>query len=372
MNNQKNIFIICAVLLFFVSADQVTGSGKPKKTINKWNMSLSLSSVYDNNVLRNSEKYLQRFRDNEDEGRFHINRYDDLIMQYEARISYSEKIFGKRSSIFSVSADHNSFSYNSVKTWSNLSIGLQQFISAPTSFNISYSYLPDYYIKHYRDFDWINVLGYTPETFKPMSFSKNDFSFWLQHNFISATRARIYFSYMKYYYNQHFTEYDSDNLLYGLRLFHSFNKNITADAGYRYITSDAKGYDSPGETKIISDDGDASYNEHTYYAGVEIQLPKAFNLKNNLGLSAQYSLRNYTTHKTGEEDRVHSGRFDNYYSFTIAYNIAVVKNISLSAFFRRVSRNSDTDISANSEYLSDEKDYSQNLLGLSFQYKFNF
>jgi hypothetical protein len=350
----------------------VYGSGKPKKKVNKWNMNLSLSSVYDNNVLRNSEKYLQRFRDNEDEGRFHITRYDDLIMKYEARISFTEKIIGNRTSIFSAFADHNSFSYNSVKTWSNIGLSLQQFVSTPLSFNVSYSYIPDYYIKHYRDFDWINVLGYTPATFKPMSFSKNDLSLWLQYNIIASTKARIYFSYLNYHYNQHFTEYDSENLLYGLRLFHNFNKNITADAGYRYITSDAKGYDSPGETKLISDDGDASYNEHNYFGGIEVQLPKAFNLKNNIGLSAQYSLRNYTTHKTGEEDRVHSGRFDNYLSFTISYNIELVKNISLSAFFRRINRESDTDIEANREYLSDEKDYSQNLLGLSFIYKFNF
>jgi hypothetical protein len=371
MQNSKLIFFLTA-LIFLSFTVLISAADKPKKKAFPWNLSLSLSSYYDSNILKNSDEYIERFKNNEDEGRFHINRYDDLVMDYDLRFAYSHKLIKNLNSIFTASADYSSYSFNTIKSWSSYSFSLQQFLAAPTSIMFSYSYIPDFYVKHYRDNDWVQVLGVTPETFQPYSFSKNEFSVWLQHSFLSDTRARFYFSYMSYYHNEHFTEYDCDNLLYGFRVFHDFNKKISADAGYRFISSDAKGFDEPGESKGSSDDADASNNEHLFSAGITFQMPPVFKLDNTLQLSGQYSRRNYTTPVSRTLDVYHAGRSDNSYNLEIDYSIAVLRNFSISAFFNYVTRITETSIDQNQAFLTAEKDFSQNLIGLNFNYTFTF
>jgi hypothetical protein len=360
------IHIILASTAFISAADQ------PKKKTFPWNLDLALSSYYDSNILKNSDEYIDRFKNNEDEGRFHINRYDDFVMDYDLRFSYTHKLINKLNSIFSASADYSAYSFNTIKSWSSYSFGLQQYLAAPTSIMLSYSYIPDFYVKHYRDNDWVQSIGFAPESFQPYSFSKNEYSLWLQHSFLSDTRARFYFSYMNYYHNEHFTEYDCDNLLYGFRVFHDFNKKISADAGYRFITSDAQGFDEPGESKGTSNDADASNNEHLFSAGVTFQLPLVFNLNNSLQLIGQYSRRNYTTPESRTLDVYHAGRSDNSYNFEFIYTADVLRNFSISVFYRYVSRITETSIDQNQAFLTAEKDFSQNLIGLNFNYTFTF
>jgi hypothetical protein len=177
---------------------------------------------------------------------------------------------------------------------------------------------------------------------------------------------------MKYYYNEHYTEYDSDNMMYGLRLFHDFSKTISADAGYRYITSDAKGYDESFETKENSDDVDATYYEHVFFAGVDFKLPRLLKLSNTVSVSGQYSKRIYETDHYAELDPLHAGRSDNNYRISLNYDVDVLSNFSAGLFCTWMSRDTNTEFEPNKEYISDEKDYNQYQLGLNFNYKFQF
>jgi hypothetical protein len=344
----------------------------PKKKTRYWNIDLSISPLYDNNILKYSDKYIERFLNREDEGRFHIHSLDDLVMDYSLEISYSKNIVKKHKSIFSASIDYTSYSYNPVKSWASFEFALRQAVTKKTSFWLAYSHIPKYYINHFRDDDWIAVYGFTPETFQPYDYAKNDLDFWIQQNIFSSTRARLYFSYTQYRLNEHFTEYDSDNLLLGIGLFHSLTKRINVNGSYKFVYSKAKGYDEVGETIGTSDDVDATYDEHIFSAGVGFQLPKIFKLKTNVNLYAQYSRKLYTTNHFGENDPLHAGRYDDYFRIGLDYNIKVLSNISLTAFLNWNMRNSQTTFQPNDEYVSDEKDYSQYQAGITFNYEFKF
>lgn len=203
-----SIRFLVLLILIITFNNPVTAQKKTVKASKKWTIELSVKSGYDNNALRYSDKYLQRFKNNEDEGRFHIKKYDDLVMDYTARISYSDRFIKNMLSVFSARIDYNQYTFNTIKTWYQLDLMYQQYITQKTSLMFSYSYIPEFYVAHFRDNDWVKIYGYTPITFQPFTFSKNDFSFWMQHNFNTNTRVRVYFSLMKYYYNNHFTEYD--------------------------------------------------------------------------------------------------------------------------------------------------------------------
>lgn len=363
--------IIAIALMFNFCFNYTLYAQKQTKQKNKYiSGEFSFRSFYDNNALKYSDKYLDRFKNNQDAGRFHINTYDDLILDYSAKISYSDNLIRNLRTIFSISIDYNQYSSNSIKSWMLYDFGWQQSVSEKTSFMFSYSYLPDFYISHFRDDDWTEIYGFTPETFQPYSFSKYDYDLWIQHIFSSAIKSRFYFSFSKYFYNKHFTEYDSDNYMFGAKLYADVTKKLSFDAGYRCTFSDAIGFDEFNETKNSSDDNDATYYEHILSFGTDYMLPDIFKVNNSISFSAEFGFRNYNTEKSADEDPLHAGRGDISYRLNAAYNVDIYKNISTGLFASYIFRNADTDIDQNKIFVSDEKDYSQFQIGLNFNYKF--
>lgn len=366
----NRIILLVTLICFFTHPIQA--QQKKINTSKKWAVELSLKSGYDNNALRYSEKYLQRFKNNEDEGRFHIKKYDDIVFDYTARITYSNRFFKNLLSVLSARVDYNQYTFNPIKTWYQFDLMYQQYFTQKTSLMFSYSYLPEFYISHFRDNDWVNLYGYVPSTFQPFTYSKNDFSIWLQHNFSASTKVRVYCSLTNYYYNKHFTEYDSDNYMAGARIFHDVSSKVSVDAGYKFLRSNAKGYDEPGESKLSSDDADATYNEHNILFGLSYQMPKLFRLKNKLNLSFDIYRRYYLTDKTVQEDQLHSGRNDINYRIGVKYDFDLLNNLNVGLYMNYAYRDAEGSNVLNNEFISDEKDYNQTQIGVSVYYKFQF
>lgn len=385
-HNSGIIFVLCFTLFFSfivneeIFAQKKTSKKTTKKTVQKttkkkenWTVNLSINPFYDSNVLKYSEKYIERFKNLEDEGRFHINRYDDLAVNYSAEISYVTEIFGKQKTILAAGLDTYHYTFNTINTWRSFNISLRQNVAAATSFQLSYSYIPRFYVRHFRDDDWVTYYGYTPVTFQPYVFSKDDISLWVQQTAPwKSTRARFFFSYSKYFLNSAYTEYDSDDFLFGIRFYQSLTKSLDVNAGYYYSFSDAKGFDEPHETKENSDDSDASNYDHTYRAGFDLKLPKVFSLTNSLSVLAQYQRTFFSTDNYVELDLLHAGRYDYNYRVSVNYKLNVFNNLALTAYYNWTKRESGSPLDINNEYISDEKDYIQYRLGLSVNYQFKF
>ena len=367
------LLICCLFLILNLNNDLYGQKKKTEKKADKWALSLSLKPYYDSNILKYSEKYIDRFKNGEDEGRFHIETTDDLVWGYSIGLTYTDEIIGNLKTILGAGYDSDAYTYNSIKTWLTYNIFLRQYITASTSFSASYSYLPSFYVRHFRDEDWVKYYGNTPETFRPYLFSKDDFSFWVQHIFDwKTTRARLYFTYDKYYLDESNTEYDSNDYMYGFRIYQALFKNLDFNFGYFYTTSDAKGYDELNEIKVNSDDSDATNFEHAYFAGFDYVLPKVFSRNNDISIDAQYLRAFYTTDHYLELDPLHAGRYDYNYRVYVNYNIDILENFSATAFYHWFGRESSTSAEANSEYVSNEKDYTQYRIGINFNYIIQF
>jgi len=366
-------FILFAAIIFLIPARGIFAGENPVKDKKRFTVSLSFSPFYDSNILKYSEKYIERFRNLEDKGRFHIQTTDDLVFGYSLGISFTGEIIGKLKTSVGAGYDSDAYAYNSIKTWSKYNIFFRQNINNSTSFYLSYSYLPEFYVRHFRDEDWVRYYGYAPDTFRPYVFSKDDFSFWAQHLFSwKTTRVRAYFSYMRYFLDESNTEYDSNDFLYGFRIFQAATDYLDVNFGYSYITSDAKGFDEPAETREISDDSDATNYEHVYIAGFDLKLPAIFSLKNIFSVDVQYQRAFYTTDNYIEMDPLHAGRYDYNYRVFVNYNWDIFKNFSLTAFYHWMGRESGSPSDINKEYISDEKDYTQYRAGISFNYLIRF
>lgn len=363
----------CVILISLLTAFEVSAQSKQNKKADKWALTLSINPYYDSNILKYSDKYIQRFKNREDPGRFHIDRIDDLAIGYSAGLNFSDKFIGKLNTTLGAGYDTDAYTYNSVKNWATFNMFFRQQITTSTSAQFSYSYVPEFYVRHFRDEDWVYYYGYTEMTYKPYTFSKDDFGFWV-HQIMPwrTTRARFYFDYSRYFLNESNTEYDSHDYMFGFRIYQTLMENFQISFGYLYTTSDAKGYDEPTETKGMSDDSDASNYEHTYNAGFQWNLPRVFNRGNSISTDFQYQRTFFTTDNFVELDPLHVGRYDYNYRIFINYDIILIDKLSATFYYNWYGRDASSPSDYNKEYISDEKDYTQYRLGVTFNYLFTF
>jgi hypothetical protein len=364
--------MILLLLIFLLSGHQVSAQKKPAKKEDHFEAQVSFATLYDNNILKYSDKYLDRFMNNQDTGRFHINSYDDILLYQSADLSATYRIIKKLKSKFNVNFFSYEYMFNNIKNWYFVGLGYQQYITKKASFKLYYTYIPHYYVRHFRDEDWVDVYGYTPETFVQFAYAKDNYGFWIQNTFLKNTRIRLAVDYLKYYHNKHYTEYDCKNYIVGASLYQPVNEKVRLEFGYEYEYSDAKGYDQTGETKETANDADATYKEYGFAFGANWELPKIKKTEHDVDFKLGYQKRYYLSEHYLEEDREHAGRIDDNVQLVAAYHVVLNKSFELSAYYRYYMRNSHSDNVINQAYLSGEKDYRQSQFGLQLTYDIKF
>jgi hypothetical protein len=184
----------------------------------------------------------------------------------------------------------------------------------------------------------------------------------VQYALFPSTRVRLVLSYDRYFYNEHFTEYDCANTMAGVEVTHSFHKNVKVNAAYEFTASRGDG----------TADMNPSEDEDTYVLGAEYTLPKVFGRSNSLGVEGEYARRYFTSTHFLELDINHAGRRDDDYRFSASYTVELMDNFGLALRYAWHKRTSTTTALANAEYLADEKDYVQYEFGLELKYSLNF
>ncbi|GMR24973.1 MAG: hypothetical protein BMS9Abin39_0246 [Ignavibacteria bacterium] len=341
--------------------------GSDKNKVQTWKFQYSLTTVYDNNILKYSDKYLDRFVNNLDPGRFRINSTGDISILNSLYISRTMYLFGKVKSIPSIELRYKNYSDNSVKNFWGFGVGWRQYLTKSTSFKIRYYNIPSFYVRNYRDEDLTKVIGYTPASFRPFEFSKSDLSLWFRNYFYKRTQTTFYISYFWYKHSPDYTEYDSKNFLVGFKLRQRLTKQLNAHMGYNYVLSNANGFDEPGETKELSNDVDASFGQHIFYLGMELKMPNIFFERNSLRITGYFSKRFYSTTRSAIIDPLHSGRVDNVVNLEGIYKIYLTKYLEVAGFVVWNLRDSNTKLPFNGITVSNEKNYSQNIFGLRFR-----
>ena len=371
---KKGCFLVrlIALIFFLLYFNRINAQTKKDKGFQFLKVELGIGSIYNDNILKYSNYYLTKFKNKEDEGRFHINTSDGLVLEQSIKLSSTFLFLGKNKTILEGSFARHSYINNNIKTWSQLDFGLQQQITKRLIINISYSYLPKFYVRHYRDDDWVAIYGYVPETFQPFEFSKNEYGFWIQNSFFKSkqTRLRLSFDYGTYFYNQHFTEYDCNNSNYGINLYQTVKKKLRFEIGYQFVISNAKGFDGIQENKDNSDDSDPSYKTDEYSGAIKWLIPQLYYKPHNIVVDFEYKRSCYTTKHYLENDRIHAGRFDDMYKIGINYEVRLSEPLTVSGYYKWYKQDSDTRAKENKELVSQEKDYTQQQFGIKFTYIF--
>ncbi len=368
------LFLLLLALTVLLPAGGAFGQEKKKKKkkTKYFELRVGLAMVYDDNILKYSEKYLNRFMNGEDEGRFHIETYDDLIINPSLEVICRPKIFKKAKTRINASISPKIYAVNNIKDWLYWGVGFQQYITKSASIKILYSYIPDFYVRHFRDDQMIPIYGYTPESFTPYAFSKDNYGIYAQNTFFKGTRIRLSLYHARYYHNKYYTEYDSKDWLYGINLYQRIHKNFRLDFAYQYVTSDAKGYDASIDTPETTTGPDATFAEDRFTIGFVWKLPKLAKRSNNLDVDFLLLNRYYSSPYSPLVDKLHAGRYDKNYRIYATYNITLKKYLKLSLFYNWLMRDTDTKALINSDYVSSEKDYHENKIGFKLVYSLKF
>jgi hypothetical protein len=322
-------------------------------------LELGISTVYDNNILRYSDKYITRYGHGEDPGRFHISGLDDMVFVTSIKASATAKILRSLNTTGTIDLRQRSYMHNNIKDWSYLAFSLRQDLSKKFSAQIGYSYIPAFYVRHFRDDDWAKIYGYRdPVGFQPFGFQKDEVSGWLQYSLLTATRVRVGIGYGRYFYNEHFTEYDCANTSFTFTVFQALpgNVRVTGEFDAVYSRGDGTTFMNP------------SYDQNVYGLDVVFPLPNVLRRANALTVSGEYSRSCFTSTHFAELDPNHAGREDRSYRFSTAYSVALVRNFSVGLAYAWQRREVRTGAVINAQYLSEEKDFHQFQFALDVKY----
>jgi len=362
------LFILLLLLSGTLPETAAQNSKKSKRILRQVELEYQGGLLYDNNILKYSNKYLNRFKNQEDEGRFHIKTYDDLIINQSLKVTSDIRIFNKYKSKINLEISRQQYLNNDIRSINEWDAGIEQLLPKRMVVKVFFSDIPHFYVRHYRDKEWVAIYGYTPETFQPFSFRKNELGMYVQKGLFKNTRLRLTFTGSRYFHNEHYTEYDCTNYLAGLTLFQPIGKKFRTTLSFQTIASEAKGYDASYETAETSEGPDASYTENRFNASITRDLPRIRKINHSLELEGGYWYRTYSSAYSAVSDPLHAGRTDHTFRLFFTYSVRLQNRLKMALLFNSYSRLTETNITENEEFVADEKDYRQVQYGIKLTY----
>ncbi len=301
--------------IYFFSIFSIMKSGTPLE------YKVSITSGYDNNVMRFSENEFKRAAsDTVILGE--AKTFDSYITK--AKIT-AEKVFViSNSKLIKINGVYTLSDFRAIpekKYWSG---GIDAVYRWGSYKNIRYTlrHLDNFYLRHYVDRD------ISATSLAPCLFTDRDQTINLSHRLSKNSWFNISSGYLQRYYARPFTEFDLDiiyfkgKINYRLKNFGSFS--IQVNRGYA---------DNISFTPNLRPSSfDRSY--HTTEWFLPLKINKKLNFIKEIGVSARLEIREYEAEDS--EDPLHSGRshLDSKYDLWIKKRINEDFNFTLSSRFR--------------------------------------
>jgi hypothetical protein len=377
---KPNTFVIrnLLILLFIgwavrmgAQTDSGTLVSKKRRTLKpEYSAIIGLKTMYNDNLLEYSDYFIEKFVTREDSGRFHINTYDALLIKPSFLFTISLPLFKKKpTQLWGYAAHTFTIRNNKRGDFSSYSFGLNQTISPAIQAELSYSYLPFFYLFHMRDRDYTDLMGFTPETFMPLTYSKNKYEAGVSYKWktikLNFTGLRS-----QYFFNAYFTEFDAIEQGYRVNISSRFFKQkLSTKFLYEFSRSMAKGYDEEGETRLNSDESDASNYRNRYGVQLDYSIPKIRKVATSLSLEIDITKRTYLSENFIERDMFQTGRRDIVANLGVDYKISISKHMVLALTYEHNKRKAGSLSSINHALIDRERSYSQNVYGMAINYK---
>ena len=230
--------------------------------------------------------------------------FSSKIQKNSAEVRYSPYLIGGHETRFRFKVNYNNYFESSKKSFSSYAIYFAQHLGKYEWVKLSYSFLPNYYLRDYRDRDDL-IINELPDNYLTACyFSQGSttikYSKWLN---IKRTWIEGILNFKTQYYNPEFKEFDLNLYSVGMQIHSSFIKNyILKLSGTKTFAENISNKD--GFYSTLENDRGYRQNHLSFSIMKKLQLE----FLNKLGFVYFMGIRNYSsTHLTDDlhNDRTH-------------------------------------------------------------------
>ena len=337
----------------------------PGEPVSGWNTRVRVASYYDSNILRYSDKFIQRFDQGRDSGRFRVESLDDTIQRVDLDMTREYAGTGNKPATLALGISHRSYWRNSIKDWTRAQLTWEQHLRRGRRISLFVNGATDFYVRHLRDSDLVGA-GSPEDRFQAFEFQRTAAGLRFTQELGTSSSLRYDLGIARFRHSDAFREFDSDNLSAGLRLDQWTSRRVRLSFGLEFTDSEAQGYDQAGETLETSDDTDPAYRQLDLMLAARIRLPGS--RRQVLFLQAETGRREYTTDKPTNLAPLHSGREDDFLRLYGSWQLDLTPRYRLTIFGQSRERSSSAPIDLD---IGVEKDYEQSEVGVRVGVRFD-
>ena len=225
-----------------------------------------------------------------------------LISKNTIEVKYNPYFFEGHKSQIRLKVNYNKYIESANKSYSSFGVYFAQHLGKYEWVKLSYSYLPQYYLRDYRDRDDLIINGNLDQYLASCYFSQGSttlkYSKWL---FVKRTWLEGIINNKTQYYNPAFTEFDLNLFLVGVQFYSRYFRNYSLKLGGSHTVAD----------NITSQNGlmstteiDRSFSQSDYFISIKTKV----NFTSIHDLEFQYSESRRKYLSTNVDDDLHNGR----------------------------------------------------------------
>lgn len=339
---------------------------RPSHREASWAYRLAVEPAYDSNVLRYSERYIDRFENEQDPGRFRIESLDDVVTRADVRLERRFRGLAGRRAQVHLNASTRSYARNDVKDWHRLELGWRQSLAERSRLDVAVQWIPEFYIRHQRDSD-LRGIAVGSDRFQAFAFEKVGLTTTFRKPLGAGWTGRLELQWSENDYLEGFNEFDDEQMRLGLRADHRWSDRWSFAYRYRRTHSDAQGFDEPTETRATSDDSDASFEQDALFGSITFRHPRSEAGDDRFRVELEISARRFTDDRGPAVAPLYAGREDLRWNLGLYYDFPVGDGLTGSAFFKWQQRTADSDISPFD--LGREKDFEVYTAGFRLSFR---
>lgn len=353
------------------SSSKKKSSKKKKSPAIKVAGSVVFQTIYDDNILRFSDGFIEEFRRNEPPEKYHVETYDDLILSPRLFVNFTAKPFAKKNTKLYLGVITWQYARNPEKTNDLWSVRLRQYVWGKDWLQFGYSYSPPSYIRHLSDREtYSEFRSTTPLQWRPFMSVRHGMGLRYYHRFSKTLSGEIEGGRVMRFYNRPFMENDNWEWNGFATLSWNPHKRWRIFGKYMYSNSDARALDTTEETVETSDNGDGSYERDLYETKIRFRPKGGVWYFKEFEVKGQYQLYYFTGTKPAYEDPLHTGRKDDVKVFeSYITTKKLFKNVQFKWGYRYAIRESSLPGTFEGE-AAEDKDYKNNRTWIEARYSF--
>jgi len=316
----------------------------------EWHLNASVAAVYNDNLLRLSERDQNAFLRDPESFAIPMESVDDL----SSDLVLTPSLNWRAPQMLMVTGDYqfkttmrarNSFTDYQTHT---MGVSVRPRVRGyKWSARFRAFYIPSFYLRVYRDRDF--------NEYHSTRFRNLDYAGSIRYRIFDPLWLGTRVSWGSYYYNAKFTEYDSEYWDLTGTVAYSFPRNVDFSGEYTRRFSENVGRAAGGFSTSISIEeepiedseyGNSDFTEDEFRASVTTIVPWITFRPTSADISYRLRRRVYTTNSPLELDPFHRGRLDNRGVITTSIRMAITNKWDLSSYFSYEERRTESEWSS--------------------------